>query len=144
MKCLLKITIVSCLLAFATNTYSQVSVSFYSSSLSKAGIAYNFGDRFWTELRVYSNTDIDDVTPELVFCLNMVNKENHNVYIGLGANVNFFTGPVLPFGVQFNPFKDFRRFSLHIELQPSLDVLEGGPDLILQASWGIRYKFIKE
>ncbi|HEX2396130.1 MAG TPA: hypothetical protein VHI78_12350 [Bacteroidales bacterium] len=142
MNRLLKITVLFWLLMPAISSQAQISVSYYSSSLSKAGVAYNINDRFWIELRVYSNTVFDDITPEMVFCFNMVSKENHNVYLGLGANVNFFTGPVLPVGVQFNPFKEFRRFSLHVELQPSLDI--EGEDLILQASWGLRYKFLKE
>jgi hypothetical protein len=55
--------------------YSQVSISYYSSSLSKIGLGYNFGDRFWGEFRLYSNTKIGDITPELVFCFNIVHKE---------------------------------------------------------------------
>ena len=125
----------------SVNGFSQLSISYYSSSLSKIGLGYNFGDRLWTELRVYSNTTIDDITPELVICYNIVNKERHNVYLGLGGNVNYFTGFVLPVGVQFSPVEKLDRFSLHIELQPTLDI-EG--DFILQSSWGLRYKFRKK
>ena len=125
----------------SVNGFSQLSISYYSSSLSKIGLGYNFGDRFWTELRIYSNTTIDDITPELVICYNIVNKERHNVYLGLGGNVNYFTGFVLPVGVQFSPVEKLDRFSLHIELQPTLDI-EG--DFILQSSWGLRYKFRKK
>jgi hypothetical protein len=118
--------------------FSQLSISYYSSSLSKIGLGYNFNDKFWSELRLYSNTTVDDITPELVVCYNIVKKENHNVYIGLGGNVNYFTGFVLPVGVQFTPIEKFDRFSLHIELQPTLDIES---DLIIQSSWGFRYKF---
>lgn len=120
--------------------FSQMSVSYYASSLSKAGLAYNFSDRFWTELRVYSNTTIDDLTPELVFCYNVAKKEHHNIYLGLGGNVNFFTGFVMPVGLQVMPLTNFKRFSFHIEFQPTLDI-EG--DFILQSSAGLRYKFEK-
>lgn len=120
--------------------FSQMSVSYYSSSLSKIGLAYNFSDKIWSELRLYSNTSIDDLTPELVLCYNIVEKEKHNVYLGLGGNMNYFTGFVLPVGVQFTPVEKFKRFSLHIELQPTLD-LES--DLMIQSSWGLRYKFGK-
>lgn len=118
---------------------SQMSISYYSSSMSKIGLGYNFSDRFWTEFRLYSNTGLEYITPELVACYNVVKKENHNVYIGLGGNINYFTGFVLPVGVQFTPIAKFDRFSLHIEFQPTLDFVEG--DLIMQSSWGLRYKF---
>ena len=122
--------------------FSQLSISYYSSSLSKIGLGYNFSDKLWTELRLYSNTSINDITPELVVCYNIVKKERHNIYLGLGGNVNYFTGFVLPLGVQFTPIEKFDRFSLHIELQPTLNIAED--DLILQSSWGLRYKFGKD
>ena len=120
--------------------FSQFSISYYSSSLSKIGLGYNFNDRLWSELRLYSNTSIDDITPELVIYYNIVKKERHNIYLGLGGNVNYFTGFVLPVGVQFTPIEKFDRFSLHIEFQPTLDIHS---NLILQSSWGLRYKFGK-
>ena len=86
--------------------FSQLSISFYSSNLSKIGLAYDFSPRFWSELRLYSNTDLSNITPELVFCFNVANREYHKVYLGLGVNVNYFTGFVMPIGVQFSPFLD--------------------------------------
>lgn len=121
---------------------SQLSVSYYSSSLSKIGLAYDFSPRFWSELRLYSNTDIGNITPELVFFYNVASREYHKIYIGLGGNVNYFTGFVMPIGVQFTPFEKFDRFSLHIELQPTLDFTS--EDVIIQSSWGIRYKFLRQ
>ena len=119
--------------------FSQMSISYYSSSLSKIGLGYNFSDRFWSELRLYSNTEIYDLTPELVVCYNVVKRENHNIYLGLGGNVNYFNGLVFPVGVQFAPIDKFDKFSLHIELLPTLDI--GGEMIIVQSSWGLRYKF---
>jgi hypothetical protein len=138
----IKVLLLLGLFNIASNSFAQISISYYSSSLSKIGTGYNFSDRFWTELRLYSTTMLEDITPELVFCYNFVKRDRHNVYAGVGANVNFFTGPVLPVGVQFTPLEQFNRFSLHIELQPSLDVISG--DMVIQASWGLRYKFSKQ
>ena len=121
--------------------FSQMSVSYYSSNLSKIGLACNFSNRFWTELRLYSNTEISNLTPELVLCYNIVSKEQHNIYLGFGGNVNYFSGFVLPVGVQFTPFEKLERFSLHIEFQPALDF--GYESIIIQSSWGLRYKFIR-
>lgn len=122
--------------------YSQLSVSYYASSLDKIGLGYNFSNRFWSELRLYANTRVEDLTPELVVCFNLAHKEKHNVYLGVGGNVNYFTGFVMPVGVQFSPVEKLDRFSIHIELQPMLDI-EGDAILIFQGSWGLRYTFGK-
>lgn len=135
----IKIFILLGFLSFiSTRGVSQLSISYYSSSLSKIGMGYQFSDRIWSEFRVYSNTIIEDFTPELVVCYNISKKDYHNVYVGLGGNVNVFEGIVLPIGVQFSPFEKLNRFSLHIELQPSWNI---GYDFILQSSWGLRYRF---
>jgi len=118
----IKVLLLVALLGISSVTaFSQISVSYYSSNLSKIGLAYNFSDRFWTEVRLYSNTEISNLTPELVLCYNIVSKEQHNIYLGFGGNVNYFSGFVLPVGVQFTPFENLERFSLHIEFQPALD-----------------------
>lgn len=139
----IKVLSLTVLLGFASATaFSQMSIAFYSSNLSKIGLAYNFSNRFWSELRLYSNTEIYDITPELVFCYDVVSKEQHNIYLGLGGTFNYFTGFVMPVGVQFTPFEKLDRFSLHIELEPVFDF--NYESFIIQSSWGIRYKFIKK
>ncbi|HUH17979.1 hypothetical protein [Albibacterium sp.] len=120
--------------------FSQFSVSYYSSSLSKIGLGYDFNEKWRTEVRLYSNTIAEDITPELVLCYNVVSKERHNIYIGIGANINYYTGPVLPLGVEFRPLEKLDKFSLLIELQPSLDV-DLHEELTLQSHWGLRYRF---
>lgn len=85
----IKIFILLGFLSFiSTRGVSQLSISYYSSSLSKIGMGYQFSDRIWSEFRVYSNTIIEDFTPELVVCYNISKKDYHNVYVGLGGNVN--------------------------------------------------------
>ncbi|MBN2639733.1 MAG: hypothetical protein JXR65_11685 [Bacteroidales bacterium] len=123
--------------------FSQVSVSYYSSPTSKIGVGYNFNDKVWGELRIYSNTYIEDITPEAVLCYNFINKERHNVYVGIGGVVNYFNGIIVPVGVQFTPIKTFKRFSLHLELETIIDI-QRDANFILQSSWGIRYKLGKK
>lgn len=120
---------------------SQVSISYYSSSLPKIGVAYTFNDKFWSEMRLYSNTSLEDITPELVVNYNVSRKENHNIYLGLGVNMNYFNGIVVPIGVQFTPIEKFKNFALHIEFQPTIDF---ETDVLLQSSWGLRYRFEKK
>jgi hypothetical protein len=92
-------------------------------------------------LRLYSNTSIENITPELVVNYNVSRKENHNIYLGLGVNLNYFNGIVVPIGVQFTPIEKFKNFSLHIEFQPTIDFEN---DVLLQSSWGLRYRFEKK
>lgn len=120
--------------------FSQLSISYYS-SLSKIGMGYNLDDKLWGEFRLYGNTSIDNISPELVFCYNIVKREHHNVYLGLGATVNRYNGLVLPVGVQFTPIEQFDKFSLHIEIEPVIDF---DNDLFILTSWGFRYKFGKK
>ncbi len=130
------------LLGFLNNKgFSQMSVSYYSSSLPKIGLGYNINDRWWSELRLYSNTTVENITPELVLLYNIVKKEKHNIYVGLGGNVNIFNGLVVPFGVQFSPLEKLDKFSFHIEFQPTIDFESS---MILQSSWGLRYRFGKD
>jgi len=138
MKKILNIAFLLSAIFMSTNSYSQLSISFYSSSLSKIGLGYNFTDRWWSEVKLYSNTFLEDISPELVVCCNIVKKDRHAFYVGIGGTLNIFNGPVLPVGVQFTPFEKMDRFTLHIELEPTLDI---GHDIFLQSSWGLRYKF---
>ena len=126
------------LLAISAKGNTQLSVAYYSSSLAKIGLGYDFSDKVRAEFRVYSNTFREDITPEIVLCYNIIRRDYHNIYLGLGYAFNVIDGLVIPVGVQFSPISNFKRFSLHIELQPTYEYFEG---LILQASWGLRYNF---
>lgn len=141
-KAVMILVLGSLLFILPHSAFSQFSVSYYSSSLSKIGVAYDFTPVFWSEFRLYSNTGLGNITPELVLCFNVSRKEFHRVYVGFGGNVNYFTGFVMPVGVQFTPFERLDRFSLHIELEPTLDL--SSEDVIIQSSWGIRYRFLKQ
>jgi len=139
MKQTIKIMVLIGLFTVAGNkVYSQMSVAYYASSFSKVGLSYYFSERVRAELRVYSNTSFEDLTPELVFCYNFVNAERYNIYAGAGVVANYYNGIVIPFGVQFTPFEKNDKFSLHIELQPTFD-FDYSP--LLQSSWGIKYRF---
>lgn len=122
----------------ALKSTSQISVSFYNSSLSKLGVAYHINNNVWAELRLYSNTLFSNITPEAILAYNALAKERVNVYVGAGIVVNYFTGVVVPVGLQFTPIEKFKNFSLHIEAMPTFDF---GNEFVLQSSWGLRYKF---
>jgi hypothetical protein len=63
---------------------AQVSVSYYSFYLSKAGIAYHFDEKLWGELRVYGNSILQDFTPELVFVITQLLKKHIELMLAWG------------------------------------------------------------
>jgi len=130
------------LINVSNSGFGQASMSFQYSSLSKLGIAYNFSPRVWSELRIYSNTFIEDITAELAVLYNVSVKDQHEFYIGIGAVANYFSGMIIPIGLQFRPIENFKRFSLQIEFEPTIDI--GNENLALQSSAGIRYTFGKK
>ena len=129
-------------LSISNSGFGQLSTSYQYSSLNKIGIAYNFSQRFWTELRIYSNTYLEDITPEVALLYNASVKERHEIYFGIGGVINYFSGIILPIGLQFRPFENFKQFSLQIEFEPIIDI--GADDLLFQSSAGIRYTFGKK
>ncbi len=144
MRHLVRILFLFILLCLMSNkSFSQLSLSYYSASPSKIGLGYNLSEKLWSELRLWSNTTVKDLTPELVLCYNVVTKDKHNVYLGLGGSVNSFIGLVIPIGVQFTPFEKIDRFSLHIEILPTLDFEHDINNQIIQGAWGLRYRFGK-
>ncbi|NQU88249.1 MAG: hypothetical protein HQ541_21080 [Mariniphaga sp.] len=120
------------------SSFSQVSISYYNSNHSKIGLGYDFSNRLWSEFRIYDSHYFMDFTPELVFCYDIIKKEKHSVYAGVGGILHIYNGIVIPIGTQIYLFEKNRRFSLHIEFQPTIDFENG---IIYQSSLGIRYRF---
>lgn len=122
------------------NSYSQISASFYQNeSNSKIAIGYEFNDKLWTDLRLYSGTNIDNITPEIVLNYNVVRKEKYDTYIGAGVVLNNINGIIIPVGLGIKPFENLRNLSLNIELNPLYEIdLE---DLFIRGFIGVRYIF---
>jgi len=120
-------------------TYSQITASFYTnSSDSKFAIGYNINERFWTDLRIYSDTSVDNITPEIVINHNIVTKTSYDVYFGAGAILNNINGVVIPVGIGIKPFENLKDLSFNIEFNP---IYEFDLDnLFVRGFLGIRYK----
>jgi hypothetical protein len=131
---------ISLLILFCNQGFSQLSASFNYSSIPKIGIGYQFSSRIWTELRVISNTRDEDFSPELIIVGNIIKKDRHNIYLGLGASINDFSGIVLPIGLEFYPIESFDRFSLRIEFEPTYTAFDT-QELFLMSSFGVKYRF---
>ena len=135
----LKMLITLILGTIATTSYSQITTSFYvNDSNSKVAIGYEFNEKLWTDLRIYSGTNIDNFTPEVVLNYNFLRKENYYTYIGGGIILNNINGVVVPIGVGIKPFENLKNLSINIECNLLYETdLE---DLFIRGFIGIRYK----
>lgn len=119
---------------------AQWSVSYFgNANVSKVGIAYDFNESLWTEVRLYSGTSFENTTAEAVLNYNFVSREKYQTYVGGGVVANNLKGLVMPIGVRFTPFESLDNFSLHIELEPMYEVVY--ENIFLNGFGGIRYKF---
>lgn len=127
------------LLIFATKASSQITTSFYTnSSNSKFAIGYNFNDKLWTDLRIYSGTDIDNFTPEAVLNYNFLNKDSYETYLGAGVILNNINGVVVPVGIGIKPFENLKNLSINLEFNPLYEFDHS--NLFIRGFIGIRYK----
>lgn len=123
----------------AITSYSQITTSFYvSESNSKFGIGYEFNEKLWTDLRVYSGTNISNFTPEIVLNYNFLRKENYYTYVGGGIIVNDINGIVVPLGIGIKPFENMKNLSINIEFNPLYEI--DLDDLFIRGFIGLRYK----
>ena len=118
-------------------TSGQFAASFHQTSLPFVGFSYEFADRIRPELRLGTDRYLEDLTVEGVVAGDLLNKEDYEVYLGIGARAGQFEGFVIPVGLNIYPLPN-KNFGLHIEMAPII-----GDDSILRGSWGIRYRFKK-
>lgn len=119
-------------------SFAQFGISVHQSNLPFVGFNYEIADRFVPELRFGIDTHLDNMSVEAVATYQFINKEDVEVYAGLGGRANNKAGLVAPIGAHFFPFPA-KNFGFHIELAPIIS--EGSP--IVRGSWGIRYRFKK-
>lgn len=138
MKNTFKILSIALLLFITTEASSQITASFYTNSnSSKFAVGYNINERFWTDLRVYSGTDIDNITPELVLNHNIVKKSSYEVYFGAGAILNDINAFVIPIGIGIKPLDSLKNLSLNIEFNPIYEI--DLDDVFIRGFVGVRY-----
>lgn len=138
MKNTFKILSIALLLFITTEASSQITASFYTNSnSSKFAVGYNINERFWTDFRVYSGTDIDNITPELVINHNIVKKSSYDVYFGAGAILNDINAFVIPIGIGIKPLESLKNLSLNIEFNPIYEI--DLDDVFIRGFVGVRY-----
>jgi len=131
-------TLFTAILCFCSITFSfaQFGVSAHQSNLPFIGFNYEVADRFVPELRLGIDNRLTNMSVEAVATYQFVNKESHEVYVGIGGRANSFAGLVIPIGAHFFPFPS-KNFGFHIELAP---IISDGTTIV-RGSWGIRYRF---
>ena len=118
------------------SAFAQFGVSVHQSNLPFIGFNYELADRFVPELRLGMDTNLENMSVEAVATYQFINKQDVEVYVGLGGRANNIAGLVVPLGANFFPFAS-KNFGFHIEMAPI--VYEAST--IVRGSWGIRYRF---
>jgi hypothetical protein len=101
-------------------------------------IGYEFNEKLWTDLRIYSGTNLANLTPELVLNYNFIRKENYYTYVGGGVLFNNINGLVVPIGIGIQPFENLKNLSLNVEFNPLYET--DFNELFIRGFVGIRYK----
>ncbi|HZH36892.1 MAG TPA: hypothetical protein VEX65_06445 [Flavisolibacter sp.] len=115
--------------------FAQFGVNFHQSNLPFVGVNYEFKNKLRTELRIGTDNYFDATTLEGVITYDMVDKDDYEIYAGIGGRVINFEGLVIPIGVNVYPLST-KQFGFHIELAPLI-----GESSVLRGTWGIRYQF---
>ena len=129
------LVIIFCVVS-VNSAFAQFGVSVHQSNLPFIGFNYELADRFVPELRLGMDTNLENMSVEAVATYQFINKQDVEVYVGLGGRANNIAGLVVPLGANFFPFAS-KNFGFHIEMAPI--VYEGST--IVRGSWGIRYRF---
>lgn len=125
------------LLIFVLNSaFAQWGVAFYQSHFSHAGVNYPIGKKWLPEFRVGLNTDLDNISPEVLINYLFIKKASHQFYAGFGGRAQIDEGLVLPVGLNIYPFED-NNFGFHTEIA----IIKTYENAILRGFWGIRYRF---
>lgn len=81
--------------------FAQLGVAFHQSNLPFVGINYQFKHKFRAEVRAGLDNYIDATSLEGVLTYDVVQKDDYQVYTGLGGRTSDFSGLVIPIGLIF-------------------------------------------
>lgn len=123
--------------AVPSSVYGQFGISFHQSNLPFVGFSYEINNKLRPELRVGIDNLFEQTSIEGILTYDLANKEDYELYAGLGLRVNGFAGLIIPLGLNIYPLPT-KQFGFHIEIAPIIGELS-----LLRGSWGIRYRFRK-
>ncbi|PZX58360.1 hypothetical protein LV84_01566 [Algoriphagus ratkowskyi] len=127
------------LIFLGTSTFAQAqwTTSFHISNRPFVGVNKQLGERWLPEFRVDVDNSFDYTGLELVVNYIFVKKDSYQFYGGLGGRANYYSGVVIPAGLNIYPFEN-KSFGFQMELAGVVGELS-----YLRGSTGIRYRFNK-
>lgn len=131
----MKFLIILFLFAFPSFAFGQFGINFHQTNLPFVGLNYEIRNRLRPELRIGTDNYFEDTSIEGVITYDIANKDDFELYAGIGGRLNGFGGLVIPIGINVYPLS-MKQFGFHIELAPIV-----GESSVLRGSWGIRYQF---
>ncbi len=124
------------LIGAKTMSFAQLGVDFQFSGIPFIGFNYEIKDRYKPELRLGTDNYFEDVSVEIIATYDILNKENYELYAGLGGHFISLSGLVIPVGLYMHPFQD-KNFGFVFEVAPVF----GDISNLLRGSFGFSYKF---
>ena len=121
----------------ATFVQAQWTTAFHISNRPFVAVNYQLGEKWLSEFRVDVDNSFEYTGLELVLNYVFIENETYQFYGGLGGRVNYFSGLVIPVGLNIYPFED-KSFGFQMEMAGLI-----GEVGILRGSTGIRYRFNK-
>ncbi len=126
---------------------SQISVAYYLNQ-SEISVSTHTEKRVWGEVRFATNTFFGNVTTEPILQWNIKHNTKSILYVGVGANLNFFNvansisilnGYTFHVGMRLKPIQNVQNFQIIGEVSPYLNRSFAGG--VLRTSIGIAYQF---
>ncbi|TXE14578.1 hypothetical protein [Algoriphagus aquimarinus] len=124
-------------LGSVTLAQAQWTTAFHISNRPFAAVNKQLGEKWLPEFRVDVDNSFEYTGLELVVNYLFIQNDTYQFYGGLGARVNYFSGIVIPAGLNIYPFEN-KNFGFQMELSGIVGELS-----YLRGSTGIRYRFNK-
>lgn len=121
----------------ASIAQAQWTTAFHISNRPFIGVNRQLGDNWLPEFRVDVDNSFEYTGLELAVNYLFFKNETVQFYGGLGGRVNYFSGLVIPAGLNIYPFEN-KNFGFQMEIAGII-----GEVSILRGSTGIRYRFNK-
>jgi len=119
-----------------TMSFAQIGTSLQFSNIPFWGINYEIKDRFKPELRLSTDAYFENMSVEIIATYDILNKEDYELYAGLGGRFPNLSGFVIPVGIYLHPFQQ-KNFGFVFEVAPVFDAESN----LLRGSLGFSYKF---
>ena len=131
------------LLIISSNVYSQIGITYYTSNIIAVNTSKN--NKISGELKVFANSDVEDIATELDAFYNFKLHEYHRFSVGAGFRLEVFSGEeaaiTIPFKLEVFPFQKLKRVLFLFELAPEIYFED---PVKLRSLLGLRYSFEKK